>query len=104
MSDELEPPGLYPVLELRVEVISVSTVCQQLDYVLSFVSGSIVLLPLLWPSMNVARQNSSNFSLLDSIVHRIRHTAVTNRFVPLWYILILEVCAKSRAQSNFRSP
>ena len=39
MSDELKPPGLHPVLELGVEVISVFVVRQQLDYVLSFSSG-----------------------------------------------------------------
>ena len=39
MSDELEPSGLHPVLELGVEVISVSAVCQQSDNVLYFGSG-----------------------------------------------------------------
>ena len=40
MSDELEPSGLHPVLELGVEVISVSVVRQQPDYLLSsFGSG-----------------------------------------------------------------
>ena len=35
----LEPSSVYPVLELGVEVISVSVVRQQPDYVLSFGSG-----------------------------------------------------------------
>ena len=76
MSDELEPSGLHPVLELGVEVISVSAIRQQSNNVLYFGSGDNLA-----PSVLLINECcSTDFSFWVSTVYRMKHTVVASLF------------------------